>query len=1137
MRQMYIFILFIVLGSLSSLSGAGVNIAKISEWGTGIYHDVFVKGRYAYIAAGGNGLDIIDINNPSNPAAVGNQYLDSEAVSVHVSGNYAFVACKNGLHIVDVSVPASPSKVGFYSLSGYYDYVHGIGGVAREVIVGGNYAYLAVVYGKYSDLSIDILDVTDPANPQAAGPSIGAGEDYSNYGLQMLINGDYLFFLNSLGRSLEIVDVSTPTSPERKNSIYPATHFSVGGNHAYVVNNDDLKILDIGDPANPQERGSKVLDGRVREMFTLGNYLYIVYEISETESEMQILNVSDPSAPRVLGNLPFSSVPSELVVSGSTALASAWADGLLIFDATNPASPGLLKNYDLSWKPKDLALSNNRAYVAQSSGVKIFDISTPSLLTELGDYNSSRYVHKVAVSGNYVYLGTYEDGLRIVDVKDAANPVYVGTYWAGSPNDCTIRDVVVKEKRAYILKGYHDFYILDITNPASPREVGTLYVDEANNIHVHGDYALLSGAHGVDVVDISNPASPSLITDLYWIYTDTGPVFVQDGFAYVANNESSTRSLDIFRFDNPAAAVRTGQYNLNMPIVDLFAYGNYAYLLTYTGLEVLDVSKPRAVTLRGYFNANASGGAVCVEGDYIYMVASDSGKLSVLRFNGGSPPPQLRVNRKKLLFRGDEAGNITAPQSFSIDTPGDSNLAWSLSTLSWTLQSEVEWILCSRTGGSGSAEITVSIDPSIVESIQQNEYSPFALGVISISAPGAVNPETKIWVSIYTGESAETTEPFGEFSTPPDNAAVSGSIPVTGWALDNIGVESVKIYRETASGDLSFIGDAVFVEGARPDVEMRYPGYPGNFKAGWGYMLLTQGLPDGDGPLLLHVVAVDMEGNRVPLGTRSLTVDNAHSPDPFGAIDTPLQGGTASGREYVNYGWALTPLPNTIPPDGSTIRVWIDGEEAGQPVYNQYRRDLAELFPGYNNSSGAMGSFVIDTTGYFNGIHTIAWSVEDDAGNSDGIGSRYFKVLNETGGTAQTTARNGNQSLKAPAELETIETNPMPLSFKTGFDSDRPPVTAFPVDAGAAKIVIGELERVEVSPEAFGGRFISGYLLVGKTLRPLPIGSSLDPEEGIFYWLPGPGFVGTFNFIFIIEEKNGQLSKKRLDIVIDPRSH
>ena len=94
------------------------------------------------------------------------------------------------------------------------------------------------------------------------------------------------------------------------------------------------------------------------------------------------------------------------------------------------------------------------------------------------------------------------------------------------------------------------------------------------------------------------------------------------------------------------------------------------------------------------------------------------------------------------------------------------------------------------------------------------------------------------------------------------------------------------------------------------------------------------------------------------------------------------------------FGWALTPPAAAIPTDGSTIQVYVDGAALGHPVYNQYRSDIATLFPGYANTDGAVGYFVLDTTALANGIHTIAWSVTDDSGRADGIGSRYFWVQN-----------------------------------------------------------------------------------------------------------------------------------------------
>jgi hypothetical protein len=160
-------------------------------------------------------------------------------------------------------------------------------------------------------------------------------------------------------------------------------------------------------------------------------------------------------------------------------------------------------------------------------------------------------------------------------------------------------------------------------------------------------------------------------------------------------------------------------------------------------------------------------------------------------------------------------------------------------------------------------------------------------------------------------------------------------------------------------------------------------------------MLLTNFLPNqGNGTFTILAQAIDREGHQVVLGTKTIICDNAHAVKPFGAIDTPAQGGTASGKNFINWGWVLTPQPNSIPTNGSTINVYIDGVAIGHPVYNNYREDIAGLFPGYANSNGAVGYFYLDTTAYENGVHTIQWTAADNAGNNDGIGSRYFTIQN-----------------------------------------------------------------------------------------------------------------------------------------------
>jgi len=247
------------------------------------------------------------------------------------------------------------------------------------------------------------------------------------------------------------------------------------------------------------------------------------------------------------------------------------------------------------------------------------------------------------------------------------------------------------------------------------------------------------------------------------------------------------------------------------------------------------------------------------------------------------------------------------------------------------------------------------------------------------------------------GTATNTEPPFGSFDTPIEGSTVTSSVPVTGWALDDVGVESVKIYSKE-TGSLAYIADAVFVEGARPDVELMYPDYPNNSRAGWGYMMLTYFLPNGgNGTYTLHAVATDVEGNAVTLGTKTITCDNANAVRPFGAIDAPPQGGEASGSSYRVQGWALTPQPNKIPEDGSTMNVYVDGVNLGHPTYNIYREGIATLFPGYANSNGAHWYFEFDTTTYANGLYTVYLTATDDAGNTDGIGSRFFTIQNTDG--------------------------------------------------------------------------------------------------------------------------------------------
>jgi hypothetical protein len=303
----------------------------------------------------------------------------------------------------------------------------------------------------------------------------------------------------------------------------------------------------------------------------------------------------------------------------------------------------------------------------------------------------------------------------------------------------------------------------------------------------------------------------------------------------------------------------------------------------------------------------------------------------------------------------------------------------------------------------------------------------------------------------------------------------------------------------------------------------------------------------------------------VLLGSKAITGDNLHAVKPFGAIDTPGQGGTVSGGSYVNFGWALTPQPNSILTNGSTIYVYVDGVRLLHPVYNNYRVDIATLFPGYANSNGAVGYYYLNTSGYANGVHTIAWLVTDSGGNADGIGSRYFTVqnaagwsgLNESKAAAESRTFHQEGGIRSAVEIEGIpEDMRTPVYVTRGFSPDLPTETVFPKTDGSIRIQIPEVSRVVVYlneketresegerelrkrqilsglPGSFGTPRYEAYELVLGRPRLLPIGATFDFGRGVLYWQPGPGFLGDFDFIILDKTRN---TKKTIKIHIAPK--
>ncbi|OQY44411.1 MAG: hypothetical protein B6242_12720 [Anaerolineaceae bacterium 4572_78] len=82
---------------------------------------VFIQDDYLYLVEENNGENnfvIKDLTNPGSPIEVGNLLLEDTIYDIFVLGNYAYVSFGNqGLKVIDISNPANPAVVGTYNRS------------------------------------------------------------------------------------------------------------------------------------------------------------------------------------------------------------------------------------------------------------------------------------------------------------------------------------------------------------------------------------------------------------------------------------------------------------------------------------------------------------------------------------------------------------------------------------------------------------------------------------------------------------------------------------------------------------------------------------------------------------------------------------------------------------------------------------------------------------------------------------------------------------------------------------------------------------------------------------------------------------------------------------------------------------
>lgn len=198
----------------------------------------------------------------------------------------------------------------------------------------------------------------------------------------------------------------------------------------------------------------------------------------------------------------------------------------------------------------------------------------------------------------------------------------------GHPNG-----VAVDDGYAYVASGGAGLHVVDVTNPASPRLVGTVDTPgNANDVRVSGPWAYVAdGGAGLVVVDVADPMAPAVVGVADTPGDATDLVLVGD-HALVADGAAGVQAVDV---GLPAAPVLVGFVDTPGIARGIDADGTWGMVAdAHGGVHVLDLSDPSTPTIAGSTHTRSNGSSraadVAVRGSRAW-VADGSGGLGGLK--------------------------------------------------------------------------------------------------------------------------------------------------------------------------------------------------------------------------------------------------------------------------------------------------------------------------------------------------------------------------------------------------------------------------------------------------------------------------------------------------------------------------
>lgn len=535
--------------------------------GGAVYGELVVDGRYVHIPTGRQ-LATWDYNTPTAPQRTGTtEPAGGPIISTTRQGQYLYAAWRgsdgiSGVATYSLANPAAPKLV-----ADSHDYNDADNKFMVGIVAANGHLYLFD-----NNHGLYVGDLTDPAHPH---------------------------FVRS---AIESVPVQYSQIKAFGNTIQASGRTWLGTEVA-------LHIYDVSNPDAPQLLSSHQVDGF--DSFSLNLAPGLAIGIGNQ------LSLFDTSNPMQMVRRSWMDVPPATRGArvGSYFYSFGWADGIDVWNVgniDNPLAAGHLDILTLGGRQAAALGSTTLLLQTDTDLMHTIDVRTPGKprRTATGWLPAGVDARDIALYRGKPVLAQPNYGLTINDAITLAPLARFEARLPFSLEDRSFEQVDVVGDRAYLAAWGAGVFAVDLSNPKSPKELGSYPFWGAAVMDVEGQYAYVAkwtngGLFGV--LDISNPADMKLT----WQDGLTGQPYrlkVANGHAFLAESaeygttSGGVRIYDLARPDRPKEIAQLNQGCGNAFDLSVDAELSLVYLACQSGLQIVDVSNPAKPVLASHYD-------------------------------------------------------------------------------------------------------------------------------------------------------------------------------------------------------------------------------------------------------------------------------------------------------------------------------------------------------------------------------------------------------------------------------------------------------------------------------------------------------------------------------------------------------